>query len=83
MIKMMKGLDLTAQALSQLTRLYYNHEVQGMEKIPSKGPAILVWYHGVVPIDYMALVSRLYLRDERIVNSVVHRNLLNVPGKYF
>ena len=81
MIKMMKGLDLTAQALSQLTRLYYNHEVQGMEKIPSKGAAILVWYHGVVPIDYMALVSRLYLRDERIVNSVVHRNLLNVPGK--
>ena len=70
----MNGFDLTAQALSNMTRYYYNHQIQGMEKIPSTGGAILVWYHGVVPIDYVALVARLYLRDGRMVHSVVHRN---------
>ena len=76
----MTGLDLTAKALTKMTRIYYSHQVEGMEKIPSNGAAILVWYHGAVPIDYIALVSRLYLRDARMVHSVVHRNFLSVPG---
>ena len=69
----MTGLDLTAKALTKMTRIYYSHQVEGMEKIPSTGAAILVWYPGVVPIDYVALVARLYLRDRRMVKSVVHR----------
>ena len=76
----LKGLDLTAHALSKMTNYYYSHQIQGLEKIPSTGEAILVWYHGAVPIDYIALVSRLYLRDGRMVNSVVHRNFLSMPG---
>merc|ERR1711971_58395 len=76
----MNGLDLTAHALSNMTRYYYSHQIKGMEKIPSEGGAILVWYHGVVPIDYVALVARLYLRDRRMIHSVVHRNFLSLPG---
>ena len=44
-----------------------------MEKIPHNTAAILVWYHGPVPIDYISLVSKLYLRDGRMVNSVVDK----------
>ena len=68
------GLDLTAHALTNMTRLYYSHQIKGMEKIPSSGGAILVWYHGIVPIDYVALVAQLYLRDGRMINSIVHRS---------
>ena len=69
----LEGLDLTAHTLANITRSYYDHQIQGMEKIPSNKAAILVYYHGVIPVDYMALVSRLYIRDGRLVNSIVHR----------
>ena len=68
MLNMLNGLDLTAQALTQMTRIYYSHQVEGMEKIPSNKAAILVYYHGVIPVDYMALVSRLYIRDSDVTN---------------
>ena len=50
-----------------------------MENIPSKSAAILVWYHGPIPVDYFGLVARLYLRDGRLVNSVVDRFLTTLP----
>ena len=69
----LEGLHLTAHTMSNLTRSYYDHQIKGMEKIPSNKAAILVYYHGVIPVDYVALVSRLYIRDGRLVNSIVHR----------
>ena len=60
----LKKMDLAtiATALSNLTKYYYGHEIVGLEKIPSEGAALLVYYHGVLPVDYVALVARLYLR---------------------
>ena len=58
----------TWDALRYLDRTLEDHEVR-------VGDLHRAW------ADYIALVSRLYLRDERMVNSVVHRNLLNFPGK--
>ena len=60
----LKKMDLTtiATALSNLTKYYYGHEIVGLEKIPREGAALLVYYHGVLPVDYVALVARLYLR---------------------
>ena len=52
-INKMEGLDLAAIALTNITRLYYHHEIQGLEKIPSTGAAILVYYHGVILVDYV------------------------------
>ena len=78
--KKVGGLDLAAIALTNMTRLYYHHEIKGLEKIPSSGAAILVYYHGVVLVDYVALVARLYMRDGRMVNSVVHKLLAALPG---
>ena len=69
----LEGLDVTAHTLANITRSYYDHQIKGMEKIPSNKAAILVYYHGVIPVDYIALVSRLYIRDRRMVNSIVHR----------
>ena len=48
----LEGLDLTAHTLANITRSYYDHQIKGMEKIPSNKAAILVYYHGVIPVDY-------------------------------
>ena len=75
-----RALAIICKMWTNITRYYYDHEIKGLEKIPSNSSAILVWYHGVVPIDYIALVSQLYLRDGRMVHSVVDKFLPSIPG---
>ena len=40
---------------------------------------MLVWYHGPLPVDYIGLVSQIYLDKERRVYSVVDRCLAFMP----
>ena len=75
-----RALAIISNMWVTITSFYHDHQILGLEKIPSRSAAILVWYHGVVPIDYIGLVSRLYLRDGRIVHSVVDRFLASIPG---
>ena len=74
-----RSLAILANMWTRLTELYHGHTVIGMENIPSNSAAILVWYHGPIPVDYFGLVARLYLRDGRLVNSVVDRFLTTLP----
>ena len=46
----------------------------------SGAPALIVWYHGPIPVDYMGLVARIYLSSGRKVWSVVDKVLQHVPG---
>ena len=62
-----EGLEMTATILDNITKYYYDHEIHGMHKIPRNGAALLVYYHGAIPVDYMALVSRIYLRNISIL----------------
>ena len=57
---------------------FHGHQVYGMENIPSNSPVILLWYHGPVPVDYMSLVAKIYLRDGKMINSVVHKSLTGI-----
>ena len=41
--------------------------MEGMENIPDTGPAVLVYYHGAIPIDYAVLVSSILVQKKRIV----------------
>ena len=56
-VELLKTPDLTAAAttLADMTESYYGHEIVGMEKIPSTGPALLVYYHGVFPGEVVFL----------------------------
>ena len=38
-----------------------------------------MWYHGPLPVDYIGLVSQIYLEKERRVYSVVDRCLAFMP----
>ncbi len=56
-----------------LNRLGHGQEFRGFENIPSRGGAMLVWYHGNLPIDYLGLLAEVQLKHGRVVQSVVDR----------
>jgi len=70
---------ILANFWDNFTNIYHGHQVFGLENIPSNSPVLLVWYHGPVPIDYFSLVAKLYIRDGKLVNSVVHKSLKRNP----
>ena len=37
--------------------IWHGYEVVGLDNIPESGPALIVYYHGALPIDYIYLVS--------------------------
>jgi len=74
-----RALAILANFWSKYADIFHGHKVYGMEKIPNNTAAILVWYHGPVPVDYMSLIAKLYLRDGRMVNSVVDKFLTGLP----
>ena len=51
----------------------------GFENIPDDG-ALIIYYHGVVPVDYFGLVGEIWLRKGKLVSSVVDRSLMKMPG---
>ena len=58
------------------------YEIHGLEKIPDEGPALIVYYHGAIPIDYYYFLASLIIRKGRTCHSVADHFLFNVPGKY-
>ena len=37
--------------------IWHGYEVVGLDNIPESGPALIVYYHGALPMDYIYLVS--------------------------
>ena len=56
------------------------HEVIGLDKIPADGPALLIYYHGALPVDVYYLVAKLLLLKDRQVRAVGDRFLFRIPG---
>lgn len=55
------------------------YEVVGAENIPAGG-ALLVYYHGALPIDFYYLTSHILLYQGRVVKPVGDRFLFKIPG---
>lgn len=62
------------------SRIWHGHEIIGRENIPSSGPAVLLYYHGALPVDYYFLVADTYLYRDRLIQSVADKFLLKLPG---
>ncbi|XP_040065982.2 transmembrane protein 68 isoform X1 [Ixodes scapularis] len=60
--------------------IWHSYEVQGLENIPESGSALLVYYHGAIPIDYYYLLATCYLHKHRLIRAVGDRFLFMVPG---
>ncbi|NXI70718.1 TMM68 protein, partial [Anseranas semipalmata] len=60
-------------------RIWHGYELLGAENIP-EGPALIVFYHGVLPTDYMYLMSRLILQKKRLCRVVADHFVSGIPG---
>ena len=52
----------------------------GLDKIPDKGPALIIYYHGALPIDVYYLVAKAKLYKNRHIMAVGDRFLFKIPG---
>jgi len=60
--------------------IWHGFEIEGFDKIPLTGPALLVSYHGTFPIDTYYLVAKALLHKGRQVRTVGDRFLFKIPG---
>lgn len=61
-------------------RLYHGYEVHGLEHLPVNGPALIVYYHGAIPVDIYYLIARVVLERNRLIYTVADRFLFKIPG---
>ena len=67
------ALTLCAKIWRAYCQLYHGQEFTGLENIPSSGPAMVVYYHGTMPIDYCGLLAEIWLKKNRVCGSVIDR----------
>jgi len=69
----------SATTLDFIGRLFHSYEVEGLNNIPRDRAALLIYYHGVMPMDMLYLPARLYLTNGRVVRGVADRFLFLIP----
>lgn len=54
----------------------------GIENIPesAEGGALLIFYHGAIPIDYYYILAKIVLLKRRCIRSVGDHFLFKIPG---
>lgn len=53
----------------------------GFEKIPVSGPALLIYYHGTIPIDLYYVIAKMIVHKDRQLRAVGDRFLFKIPGR--
>jgi len=66
--------------ISLLAKYWHAHEVIGLENVPDRGPALLVMYHGTLPLDVYYLLAKLQLLKRRRLKIIVDHFLFKLPG---
>ena len=51
-----------------------------MENIPNEGGALLIYYHGALPIDVYYMMGRIKTAKKRNLRNVVAEFLFHFPG---
>ncbi len=57
------------------------YEVHGLENIPDKGGALLIYYHGALPVDVYYMMGRLKTAKKRNLRNVVAEFMFYIPGQ--
>ncbi|KAK7945300.1 hypothetical protein WMY93_001028 [Mugilogobius chulae] len=60
--------------------IWHGYEIHGMEKVPDQGPALIVYYHGAIPIDYYYFLANVILQKGRTCHSVADHFLFKIPA---
>src|SRR5688572_21469306 len=63
-----------------LSLLDLGYEIHGFDQIPDSGPALIVYYHGALPIDFYYLMANVILHKKRQIRAIGDRFLFRIPG---
>ncbi|CAH0551690.1 unnamed protein product [Brassicogethes aeneus] len=85
-----RNLDLSGDKWDRIRRIasiiwdghgwiMHGYEVDGMENIPVDGPALIIYYHGAIPIDIYYLLAKMILH-KRLIHTVADHFLFKIPG---
>lgn len=72
--------NLLAYVWSVQAKFWYGYELEGMENVPKDGPALIVFYHGAMPVDWYYLLANVILEKKRFICAVGDRFLFKVPA---
>jgi len=68
---------------SKFFLFFSGYEVEGLERIPTSGPVLIVFYHGALPIDFYYLFAKIWLYRNRRVRVVADKFVFKIPGMIF
>ena len=57
------------------------YEIIGLDKVPDNGAALLVYYHGALPIDMYYIIAKIFIYKKRSLKNVVATFLFRLPGR--
>ncbi|XP_029078955.1 transmembrane protein 68 isoform X3 [Monodon monoceros] len=60
--------------------VWHGYEVHGMEKIPEEGPALIIFYHGAIPIDFYYFMAKIFIHKGRTCRVVADHFVFKIPG---
>lgn len=60
--------------------IWHGYEIVGFENIPVDKRALIVYYHGVIPVDYYYLSSRYFIKHKRTIWTIAADFLFKTPG---
>ncbi|CAH1773693.1 unnamed protein product [Owenia fusiformis] len=60
--------------------IWHGYEIHGFENIPDEGPALIIYYHGALPVDYYYVLAKCILYKHRKIRAVGDRFLWKIPG---
>lgn len=60
--------------------IWHGYEVKGIENIPDTGPALIIYYHGAIPVDIYYFLVKIIFNKNRLVHTVADHFLFKVPG---
>ena len=50
-----------------------------MEKIPEEGPALIIFYHGAIPIDFYYFMAKIFIHKGRTCRVVADHFVFKIP----
>ena len=71
--------DIIATMWLVLGQLWFGYEVHGLENLP-EGPALIVYYHGALPVDYYFFLAYMTVHRQRTPLSVVDLFMFKLWG---
>jgi 1-acyl-sn-glycerol-3-phosphate acyltransferase len=73
-------LEKLAQVLTAFGRSYNGYSMHGEQNIPKVGPALIVFYHGLVPLDAWYFGLEYYQKHGRMIRALGDNFLFQTPG---